>query len=395
MSAQQKFIAFLLHFYQPPWQDEDTLRRIDAKCYRPLLETILANDCCHLTLNINYSLVELLQNHGLQKTVDLMARALSLPRCELTGTAAYHPILPLIPERERRRQTELNEKGIENAMDITPGPGFFPPEMAFSADILPAIRQTYEWTIANDTVFACPEFSGYAPCKSIPAVDGFPVIMRSSHWSDRLAFNNPPMSAQDFANDMRANLEAWFAQQDGIERSNNALRGQGYVVIALDAETFGHHRENYHQYLLALMQSMERAPDTKLATASELIDLFPQFPADIPACSWATGSHHIKSGAWYPLWNHPLNRCHQLLWRVIHRVWRALDEKDKTDRQLADKIINSCQFWWLSAEKWNPDNAFKTMPDIRAYFDHCFGGLTLEVKSYLEELESITKTKIL
>jgi predicted glycosyl hydrolase (DUF1957 family) len=167
------------------------------------------------------------------------------------------------------------------------------------------------------------------------------------------------------------------------------------MVRNLDAETFGHHIKNYHQYLSDVLKTIREMPDMRLVTVSELIRLFPGKPVSVGPCSWATYGEYIDNHVWYPLWKNPLNRCHQLLWQIMQKIWRALDEKDAVGRQLADKIINSCQFWHLSSERWNPGLAFKTMPDIIAFFCHCFGGLPLELKSHLEELERLTGAKIL
>ena len=392
---QQKHIAFLLHFYQPYWQDKNVLGQINAECYRPLFENFLADSRLRLTLNINYSLLWLLREYGSRKTIDLASGVVASAGFELTGTAAYHPILPLIPAAERRRQIFLNNRGVANVLGVTPGPGFFPPEMAFSPEIVPDIAREHGWAVIDDAVFSHPGFYGHAPCKFIPSIGGFPVIMRSGFWSNRLAFNPGRESAKSFVENMRQGLERWFNEQERTEGGSADSRGNGYLVIALDAETFGHHLQNYHQYLFEILFAIREKPDMRLATISELVARFPKFPADIPPGSWSTGNHHVGEGAWYPLWNHPRNRCHRLLWLIIKKVWLALDEKDAECRRLADKIINSCQFWHLSSEHWNPGLALKTMPGILAYFYHCFGGLTLELRSHLEELEHLTGVKIL
>ncbi|HRW78969.1 MAG TPA: hypothetical protein P5207_09910, partial [Candidatus Sabulitectum sp.] len=98
-----KHIGLLLHFYQPPTQDPDIVRRIDGECYRPVF-SLLEEWGEGVTLNINYSLTE-----QLAELAPATLKALSrLHRCSFTGSGAYHPILPLIPAEETARQIRLN-----------------------------------------------------------------------------------------------------------------------------------------------------------------------------------------------------------------------------------------------------------------------------------------------
>src|SRR3989338_5732175 len=97
MPNQGKNVSFLFHMYQPPWQ------------YPEVLNWISKNDF-KVTLNINYSLVELLRKNNLEKIIENIGRGVENGNIELTGTSAYQAILPLIPETEARRQIKLNHE---------------------------------------------------------------------------------------------------------------------------------------------------------------------------------------------------------------------------------------------------------------------------------------------
>ena len=75
---------------------------------------------------------------------------------EFTGSGKYHPILPLLPQEERKRQIELNITTGTHFLDKAYQPkGFFPPEMCYSEDILPEIIVTdHQWVIVSG--IACP-----------------------------------------------------------------------------------------------------------------------------------------------------------------------------------------------------------------------------------------------
>ncbi len=57
--------AQLLHFYQPPTQTHEVLRRVADESYRPLLAVLKEHPGAKLAININGVLTELLLEHGM------------------------------------------------------------------------------------------------------------------------------------------------------------------------------------------------------------------------------------------------------------------------------------------------------------------------------------------
>ena len=94
--------APLLHMYQPTFQDGKVLRQIDKECYKPLLGMLEEHDNVKISLNINAVLIEMLYEFDLSDTIEILQNLESSNKIEITGTAKFHPILPLIPHRCRR-----------------------------------------------------------------------------------------------------------------------------------------------------------------------------------------------------------------------------------------------------------------------------------------------------
>lgn len=380
-----KHVAFLLHCYQPPWQDKDTLGRMCRKCYNPLFEWLVSTQEIPMTLNINFSLVELLHTFNQRKTLQLIKKLIDSGHVEFTGSGAFHPILPLIPPKECERQIYLNEDGFHRILGFDiPKRGLFPPEMACNEKTTTMVKNDgYSWLIMDDQSFV--QRYGYAPFNFVPATGGLPVIMRSNLWSNNLAFKKINTTF-GFYNTFKTDLNKWFGGKDG------------YLVIALDGETFGGHESTggYLNFLKRLCKLITKN-GMKLATVSEIVERFPKKEMAIPAGSWSTSQENVAHGIYYPLWNHPENKLHQALWELIGILLAHIDKTgDIVTRSFMDKALNSCQFWWLTPEHWNPANAFRTMP----FYHEIIKWLNLpesdqrKIKKIFETLETTTKVKI-
>jgi predicted glycosyl hydrolase (DUF1957 family) len=343
-----KYLGILLHFYQPFWQEKEILNRIVEECYLPLLDLVLNRKDFKFTFNINYSLIELLEKNNYFFLLEKIEVAFKKRLFELTGTAAYHPILPLIPEEEIIRQIKLNEDGLKRILKKFPKKGFFPPELAFHPNLARILKNLgYLWLIADDLPFVYQY--KFAPFNFIPKTYDLAILLRSRLWSQRLAYREF-LSPDDFVNSLRIGLESWFKNQDG------------YLILALDAETFNHHHKNYLNFLERILDKILDLEDFHLAFLSEIFSLFPKKEVFVPAGSWATSADDLSKNILYPLWWHPENKAHQLLWELIDLLLEYIKEADKKTRCLFDKVLNSCQFWWLSGSYFNPPVAFKTFP---------------------------------
>ena len=99
--------AQLFHFYQPPTQLPSVLEKICNESYRPLLEVFREYPQARATVNINAVLTEMLKDCGHNDVIQGLKELAGKGQIEITGTGKYHPILPLIPPEEAKRQIEL------------------------------------------------------------------------------------------------------------------------------------------------------------------------------------------------------------------------------------------------------------------------------------------------
>ncbi len=365
--------AQLLHFYQPPTQAPSVLKKICDESYRPLLQVFEEYPDARVTINFNGVLTDMLIDCGHGDVIDGLRSLAENGQIEFTGTGKYHPILPLIPKEEVKRQIDLNTQTNRRAFGQSYAPqGFFPPEMCYSQDILqPIIKSGYRWIILSG--IACP---ADWPMDIIYKVEregqNLMLFFRDDVLSNRISFQD--LGAKEFI----AHLEEWQGKRKNI-----------YVVTAMDAETYGHHIQGWERTFLAkvyeeleppaepleevkqakalagqyasLLTNNEAAAKIQMVTISQLLDLFPQGQTIEPRpSSWSTTADDIKAGNYYPLWQDKKNEVHRLQWEhlsiCIELVNKALECADNEEsrrsatlaRGLLDRAEHSCQMWWAS-----------------------------------------------
>ncbi|MCD4848065.1 MAG: hypothetical protein K8R76_07740 [Candidatus Aegiribacteria sp.] len=331
-----KYISLLLHLYQPPTQEESVVIRIDNECYRPLSKLLLESGA-KIAVNINYSLTEQLDKTSSESLRNLA----SADGIEFTDSGAYHPIFPLINEYDIRRQLQLNRGGNSRVLGANYNPeGVFPPEMAYSPSLAPLLHDMgYTWTVTDDVPWA---WTGRAvPCRAIPFVDGLAVLLRSNFWSNRISFHGD--NGSEMANEIISGMHDWSGDEDS------------YLLIAMDGETFGHHRKGTIETFLSLfLSSIESFDEVSLVTPSELIRRFPSEDAAVPSGSWSTTAGDMEAGKPWPLWDDTDNMVHVSLRGLLDNV-RNLALRCNSDRvaSLADKMLYSCPFWWASTDRFD------------------------------------------
>jgi alpha-amylase/alpha-mannosidase (GH57 family) len=346
--------AQLLHFYQPPTQTHDVLRRVAEESYRPLLAVLREHPQARLAVNINAVLTELLVEHGLGDVVQGLAELAERGQVEFVGSGRFHPILPLITEGERTRSIAENSQVNRRLLGKCWNPaGFFPPEMCYSAEILPAIASAgHEWLVVSGVAY--PNGWPVDVVSRVP-VPGktLSVLFRDDARSNRISFRET--APHQFLDD--------------LERAGGGE--QRYIVTAMDAETYGHHIRGWEQDFLAatytlLEERASEAPDhgtsrVEMVMPGELPGLFPPGPIIEPlASSWSTTRDDIAARNPYPLWHAPGNRVHDLQWEYIHLATEILAVAQRyadtpDSRRFAalaaerlQPALHSCQFWWAS-----------------------------------------------
>jgi alpha-amylase/alpha-mannosidase (GH57 family) len=248
--------APLLHIYQPPTQEIDVLKRIDEECYKPLFKMLARNPEIKITLNINGVLLDLLNDFGLNDTIKMLVDLVNKGIVEIVGTAKYHPLLPLIQEKEVIRQIQLNEETNKKYFgDKWQHGGFFPPELAISDNVLKIIAyEGYQWVIASG--IACPDSWPYDKINSTE--DNLLVFYRDDIVSNEISFNK--ITAEQFIERIK---EMYETESD-------------YIITAMDGETFGHHIRNYEvEFLEKALKLANSDEEIEVVLISDLIDCFP------------------------------------------------------------------------------------------------------------------------
>ncbi len=351
-----KHIGFLLHFYQPPSQDPEIVKRIDSECYRPLFQ-LLTEINVEVTVNINYSLTEQLAKYA-PETLKIASK---LSGCTFTASGAYHPILPLIPPEEAERQIELNRRGNRELIGKVYTPeGVFPPEMALNMDTVKLLASMgFKWTITDDVPWVYSHSE--VPACWIPSVDGTGIFLRSNFWSNLISFHGG--SGTEMVDRMIRDLHSWSGDEDS------------YVILAMDGETYGHHRDGaIDSFLRPFFEQIALEEKVRISSLDRILNEFPLRECTIPSGSWSTTAGDIDAGEPFPLWNNSTNRDHETYWELLNFV---LTECRKSSPEgvadSVDKMLYSCPLWWASPGR---ESYSQVRRGILLIIEAALGGLT-------------------
>lgn len=364
----------LLHFYQPPVQIPEILRKVVDESYRPLIDVFRQQPHARASVNINGVLTEMLHQSGYDDVIDGLRDLAEAGQIEFVGSAKYHAILPLIPEQEMRRQIRRNHLVNRHFFGDAYQPrGFFPPEMCFDRAILdPVLDMGHEWVIVSGVACPAPWPTDVVHHTQSAQGSDAAIVFRDDVLSNRISFQD--VDGRSFVRHLR--------------ESHPDHEGDMYIITAMDAETFGHHIENWDQLFLAeayeavlpsyeaisqarplarttrtLLADEDATPGDHIvpATISEVIGRFPTGESVEPVpSSWSTTHEDLARGVPYPLWEAPNNYIHKLQWEHIEialaLVTRAVQAADSAvtsrhagiARGLMDAALHSCQFWWAS-----------------------------------------------
>jgi predicted glycosyl hydrolase (DUF1957 family) len=358
------YFAFLLHIYQPPVQIAPVIKQIVNESYRPILNALRDHPEAKITLNINATLTEQLDDYGYRDIIEGISTLASRGQIDFTGSGKYHPILPLIPEPEVLRQIKINNQTNRKFFGKVYNPkGFFPPEMAISEEIFPAIKKLgFEWVISSGIANSLPEF---------------PSTFISQHEKTGLKLV--------FRDDM-ISIDCAFDKINTVDAFANRLKYKNqdhdyYVILAMDGETLGHHVKNaIKNFLIPLFEALPNRNDIKMCTVSEIIEKFPKGSKQTPkASSWSTMPYDLDRKVPFPLWFDPNNPLHLDQHRMImyalttvhlaQKYHNGMDNDQKNlytnARNFLDRGIHSCQQWWASKRPWySPDMIIRGLSEI-------------------------------
>ncbi|MDD5039535.1 MAG: hypothetical protein PHY34_00105 [Patescibacteria group bacterium] len=331
--------ANFFHIYQPPNWPPAIIKKVADESYRPFLDILKRHPSLKVTLNISGSLTEQLAQHKLHDIILDIKRLATLKQIEFTGTAIYHPILPLIPTEEIVRQIELNTAVNQKYFGHIYKPtGFYPPEMAYGRKAALTIQPLgFKWIIA-DEISSAGKLGRTRFDRRYHIINtSIDIIFRNRAISDYFAFHANPSNPGGF----------WDAIRDD-NRSAQAL------VTGMDGENLGHHRKGWD----AFWEQLVTAQRVQTVTISELLARYQKRETISPRrASWSSQEREIEQGSPYVLWDDPHNPIHELQWRLLRHVTSLVEEQKQNPlymkaRELLDRQLSSDQFWWASAKPW-------------------------------------------
>jgi hypothetical protein len=329
-----------LHIYQPPTQTEEIVRKVAEESYRTLVRVLKEAPGSKITLNISAVLTEQLARYGLDDVIRGLRELAERGQIEFTGSAMYHPILPLIPKDEVVRQVKLNSGVNQHYFGEVYKPlGFFPPEMCYSYEVAQIVAELgFRWIIVDEISFGGRIGSvKYDRLYTVQGLGGLRVFFKERPFSAGITYGTYP-SAEPFLAALGGRLEE-----------------HNYLLTGTDGEVYGHHRPGQEN----LLYEVFARGNPKTCTISELTKYFVQADAVSPLpSSWSTWEDEMTQGIPYPQWQYPGHKLHDLQWQLTKFVVRTVEGAPPRSpgfsraRRLLDEGLHSCQYWWASCRPW-------------------------------------------
>jgi len=354
-------IVYLFHIYQPHWQTREVLEDNYNKFYLPLLQVLETNPNYKITLNISASLTEQLVR---ENKIDFFDRVKALAKkgqIELVGSAAYHPVLPLIPEEEVIRQIKLNDEiNSKYFGEEWRRKGFFIPELAYSQEVSKVIKSLgFDWISIDQTAVG-------------ENIDWNNLYIDKSS-GIKLLINNRV-----------------FYTPDEHKFSHNK-----YNVLISDGENQINKDENDIDWSMYLKKT---EPDSEYIylTGSEYLDEVKENKLEIETekSNWQLRKEEKEVNSYYHLWKNDSEPIHKMLWDLLYEVMKIVNENSEDKnfnlaRTELDKSLASCTLWWVDGRIYGYDptaielGAHAMVNSIRSLMD-----LDKETRIKIEKLYS-------
>lgn len=163
-----KEVGIIIDLYQPPTQDEGTLKQAVNDLYNPLIRLIKSKRDIQVTLNIPLSTLELFDTYGYSGLLKDIKDLYMTERVDLTGSSAYGMLLSSdYPDDVVENEIILNEYGVgyylgarqgfegEPSIMIKDLEGFIPTEKLLTDRSLKIVENLgYRWTLLDSSCLA-------------------------------------------------------------------------------------------------------------------------------------------------------------------------------------------------------------------------------------------------
>jgi alpha-amylase/alpha-mannosidase (GH57 family) len=376
-----------LHFYQPANADAHIIKEATEESYMRIIRALEEHPNIKFTFNITGCLVSRWEELGYFDLIKRIKKLIKKKQIEIVGTASYHPILPLITEKEAVWQIKDQEKILKKYFGIKKPAGFFPPEMAYSPKIGKLIKKLgYKWIILDEIAYNGKLNKANLSKIYKDKTNGLKIIFRSRKLSKSyvpetvLKLLKRPRGYWGWGDCLPLDKGGWG---DCLPLDKG---GWGDLIItATDAELYGLRHIDH----TAEFEKLLKQPHLKTLTISEFIKkksngenvtplLAKEGLGEVPrqaakeikprSCSWESTEKELKNNLPFALWQDKKNKIQQKLWQLTDLVYRTIErhKKDKNycwARWHLVRGLASCTYWWASAKdfrlfgpiSWSPD----------------------------------------
>jgi predicted glycosyl hydrolase (DUF1957 family) len=344
-----------------------------VKSYERIIRRLEKSPEAKFTANIAGCLLSRLDELKYGSLIKRISRLVNSGRLELTGSAAYHALLPLVKEEVAIEQIIQNREILKKYFG--PGlklSGFFLPEMAYSPKIGRIVKSLdYEW-IALDEISAKGKL-GTINCGRVykDKKSGLNVIFRNRQYSSGFV--------------------------PGLILEQLTKNEKKTIITATDAELYGLR----HQDIKNKLKELLNHPSVKTLTISEFIQsqAGEKDTADLLSSSWESTEEELAGKKPYALWDND-DIIHNKLWelaRLAQELYLRHKDKDESSwsRWHLFRGLASCTFWWASGKDfrdifgpiaWNPDETEKGVNELIRSARSLNKFTSLEVKLNAERL---------
>jgi alpha-amylase/alpha-mannosidase (GH57 family) len=367
----QIFHALGLHMHQPPgnlkllldsnpWEAEQIIR-----CYERAVRYAQLYPDSILHVGFSGILLEQFQDpevvDGYRKFVDLpkmLERYAQTSNIELIGMGYYHPLFPLIPQTDWEEQIMAGRRIVEEIFGRTPK-GFWPPEMAFCMEMIPAlVKAGYEYVVV-DGVHVQPRtgvLDVYQPYRASYGGATITVVPRDRDLSNAQESGLDP---NWFFNEVRHKI-AHAPHSDAprlVTTWSDGENGGWFRQMHEESGFFGHF---FAPYLAAVRAG--NALIRPIAISRYLRDHPPVEEATVRTGAWNVGA---TSGLDFSQWagTDSQKQAVEKIGKVSARYWRLKAQENRLSARgrealaKARKLIlegeTSCFLFW--GEAWVPE----------------------------------------
>ncbi len=124
------------------------IKSVCKNSYIPFLKMLDRYELGTILLNLTGLSIEYFSENN-REVLNLIKQLLEIDKLRITGCTYSHPILPLLPSDDIRKQIKWHKDLVENHLDTSPV-GFFPPELAVDPTLPKYLQEVgYKWIFVD------------------------------------------------------------------------------------------------------------------------------------------------------------------------------------------------------------------------------------------------------